>query len=168
MSYSVAGEGLHVCLVFKRDKDYSDGLTALRCGPRPYTGEYDNLIEAATMALEDAYAPYSKFRVGAAILGRNGQIYSAGNMENASSGLSLCAERAAISRAVASGERQFEALAVVADTTKPIAPCGICRQNLIEFGEEIIVIMANLKGDAVLATAAELLPNAFTGRFLKH
>ena len=143
-------------------------IGALKCSPRPYTGGYDYLIEAAAVASEDAYAPYSKFRVGAAILGRSGQIYSAGNMENASSGLSLCAERAAISRAVASGERQFEALAVVADTTKPVAPCGICRQNLIEFGEEIIVIMANLKGDAVMATAAELLPNAFTGRFLKY
>jgi coenzyme F420-0:L-glutamate ligase/homotetrameric cytidine deaminase len=142
-------------------------IGALKRGPRPYAGEYDNLIKAAILALEDAYAPYSKFRVGAAILGRNGQIYSAGNMENASSGLSLCAERAAISRALASGERQFEALAVVADTTKPVAPCGICRQNLIEFGEEIIVIMANLKGDAAVATVSELLPNAFTGKFLK-
>jgi cytidine deaminase len=88
-------------------------------------------------------------------------------MENASSGVDICAERAAISKALASGEHEFEAMAVVGDTMEPIAPCGICRQNLIEFGKEIKVIMANLRGDASMATVSELLPQAFTGRFLK-
>ncbi len=142
-------------------------IGALKCGPHPYKGGYDDLIKEAIIAAESAYAPYSNFRVGAALLGKNGRIYSAGNIENASSGVGLCAERAAISKALACGQRQFNALAVVADTTQPIAPCGICRQTLIEFGEEIVVIMANLKGDAAMATAAELLPSAFTGKFLK-
>jgi homotetrameric cytidine deaminase len=142
-------------------------IGALKRGPHPYTGGYDDLIKEASRAIENAYAPYSKFRVGAALLCRNGQIYSAGNMENASSGVDICAERAAISKALASGEREFEAMAVVGDTMEPIAPCGICRQNLIEFGEEIMVIMANLRGDASMATVSELLPQAFTGRFLE-
>jgi coenzyme F420-0:L-glutamate ligase/homotetrameric cytidine deaminase len=142
-------------------------IGALKCGPHPYTGGYDDLIKEATRAAQNAYAPYSNFRVGAALLGKNGRIYSAGNVENASSGADVCAERAAISKALASGERQFEAMAVVADTIAPTAPCGICRQNLIEFGEEIIVIMANLKGDAAMATVSELLPNAFTGKSLE-
>jgi coenzyme F420-0:L-glutamate ligase/homotetrameric cytidine deaminase len=142
-------------------------IGALKCGPHPYTGGYDDLIKEASQALENAYAPYSNFRVGAALLCRNGRVYSAGNMENASSGADICAERAAISKALASGEREFEAMAVVGDTLEPISPCGICRQNLIEFGEEIIVIMVNLRGDASMATVSELLPQAFTGRFLE-
>jgi coenzyme F420-0:L-glutamate ligase/homotetrameric cytidine deaminase len=143
-------------------------IGALRCGPHPYTGGYDELIEEASEALKTAYAPYSNFRVGAALLCMNGRTYSAGNVENASSGAGICAERAAISKALASGDREFEALAVVGDTLEPIAPCGICRQTLIEFGENIKVIMANLRGEAAMATAIELLPTAFTGRFLKE
>jgi coenzyme F420-0:L-glutamate ligase/homotetrameric cytidine deaminase len=142
-------------------------MGALRCGPHPYTGGYDELIERAGEARMEAYAPYSRFRVGAALLCKSGIIYSAGNIENASSGADICAERAAIARAVASGERELEALAVVGDTEEPITPCGICRQALVEFGGDVKVIMANLKGEATVATAAELLPKAFTGIFLK-
>ena len=141
-------------------------IGALQSGPHPYAGSYDNLIEEATDARKKAYAPYSNFRVGAALLGKSGRIYSAGNIENASSGADICAERAAIAKAVASGEREFEALAVIGDTPEPLSPCGICRQMLIEFGDGIKVVMANLKGDAAMATITELLPGAFKGSFL--
>jgi len=141
-------------------------IGALRAGPRPYTGGYDSLIEQAKAALPNAYAPYSGFRVGAALLCKSGKTYAASNIENASSGADICAERAAVAKAIASGERDFEAIAVVGDTCEPIAPCGICRQSLMEFGRDILVIMANLKGDALTASVEELLPKAFTGRSL--
>lgn len=142
-------------------------IGSLRLGPRPYTGGYDELIERARDAMKSAYAPYSGFRVGAALLSKSGRIYSAGNIENASSGADICAERAALAEAVAFGEREFEAIAVVGETEEPISPCGICRQSLIEFGEDILVIMANACGDAVAATVGELLPRAFTGKCLE-
>ncbi len=142
-------------------------IGALRCGPRPYTGGYDHLIEQAKEAMKDAYAPYSGFKVGAALLSRSGRIYSAGNIENAASGAGICAERAAVAKAVASGEREFEAIAIVGDAKQPISPCGICRQSLIEFGGDIVVIMANSKGDALTANMAYLLPMAFTGKCLQ-
>ena len=141
-------------------------IGSLRCGPHPYQGGYDRLIEEAAEAMERSYAPYSGFRVGAAILARDGKVYSAANVENASSGASICAERAALAKAVSEGSREFEALAVVAETEEPVAPCGICRQNLIEFGDEIKVIMANVRGDAEIATVGELLPRGFTRRSL--
>ncbi|HNX10065.1 MAG TPA: coenzyme F420-0:L-glutamate ligase [Methanothrix sp.] len=142
-------------------------IGALRCGPRPYTGGYDQLIENAKEAMNGAYAPYSGFKVGAALLARSGRIYSASNMENAASGAGICAERAAISSAIACGEREFEAIAVVGNASEPVSPCGICRQNLIEFGEDITVIMANTKGDALTAAVSDLLPKPFTDRCLK-
>jgi coenzyme F420-0:L-glutamate ligase/homotetrameric cytidine deaminase len=139
-------------------------IGSLRWGPHPYSGGYDHLIEKAKKALERAYTPYSQFKVGAALLGNSGKVYTAGNVENASSGVSICAERAAISKALAEGEREFEALAVVGDSKEPVPPCGICRQMLIEFGEDIKVVMANTEGKAVVATVRELLPSAFTRR----
>ena len=142
-------------------------IGALQSGPHPYTGSYDKLIEEATNAREKAYAPYSNFRVGAALLGKSGRIYSSGNIENASSGADICAERAAVAKAVASGEREFEALAVIGDTPTPVSPCGICRQMLIEFGDDIKVVMTNLKGDSAMATITELLPGAFKASFIE-
>jgi coenzyme F420-0:L-glutamate ligase/homotetrameric cytidine deaminase len=142
-------------------------IGALRCGPRPYTGGYDDLIEQARQAAKDAYAPYSGFLVGAALLSRSGRIYTAGNIENAASGAGICAERAALARAVASGEKDFLAIANEANAVEPISPCGICRQSLIEFGGDIVVIMANANGDALTATIADLLPKAFTGKCLR-
>ena len=144
-------------------------IGAMRCGPRPYTGGYDDLINQAKSAMNNAYAPYSGFKVGAAILSRQGIVYSAANMENASLGLGVCAERAALSKAIASGEREFEAIAIVGNHTEPVPPCGICRQSLIEFGDGILVIMANMKGDTLMAQITDLLPLAFSGRFIgKH
>lgn len=137
-------------------------IGSLRCGPHPYQGGYDRLIAEATEAMKRAYAPYSGFRVGAALLTKGGNVYSAANVENASSGAAICAERAAMAKAASEGELDFQALAVVADTQEPVSPCGICRQNLIEFGDDIKVIMANTRGDAEIATAGELLPKGFT------
>lgn len=141
-------------------------IGSLRCCPHPYTGGYDNLIECAKSAMENAYAHYSGFKVGAAVLCSSGKIYSAANVENASSGADICAERAAIAKAVSSGERSFNAIAVVGDTPEPIAPCGICRQSIIEFGEDIIVIMSDHKGNALVARSGELLPMPFTAKCL--
>ncbi|NYT01178.1 MAG: coenzyme F420-0:L-glutamate ligase [Methanosarcinales archaeon] len=142
-------------------------IGALRAGPHPYLGGHDDLIQAAAAAMKTAYAPYSGFSVGAALLAESGQVYAAGNVENASSGADICAERAALSRALAAGETGFRALAVVADTREPIAPCGICRQNLIEFGEGIEIVMANTRGGACVATVGELLPHPFTVASMK-
>ncbi|MDM7934679.1 MAG: coenzyme F420-0:L-glutamate ligase [Methanothrix sp.] len=139
-------------------------IGALRGGPRPYTGGYDQLIEEARRAMANAYAPYSGFRVGAALLDDTGRVYSACNMENVSSGADICAERAALAGAVAAGARNFEAIAIVGETPDPISPCGICRQSLIEFGTDIQVIMANLQGEAVVESISDLLPRAFISR----
>ena len=112
-------------------------------------------------ARERAYAPYSKFRVGAAVLTREGRYYSGCNIENASYSLTCCAERVALFKAVSSGERDFEAIAVTAGTEEYCTPCGACRQALAEFGSEIKVFMANKEGDYLIRTVAELLPSAF-------
>jgi len=142
-------------------------IGALRPGPCSYTGGYDELIDLAKKALANAYAPYSGFKVGAALLAKSGKTYSASNMENASSGADICAERAALAKALAEGEREFLAIAVVGNTPEPISPCGICRQSLIEFGGDIQVIMTNLQGEAAMAKLSDLLPRAFTGRCLR-
>ena len=121
------------------------------------------LLERARQAREQAYAPYSGFRVGAAVLTASGEIFAGANIENASFGATVCAERVAIWSAVAAGQRQITALAVVADTPAPVAPCGLCRQVLQEFAEpECPIIMANLQGEYRLVTLAELLPLAFS------
>lgn len=119
------------------------------------------LIEVAKKYRERAYAPYSKFQVGAAVLTKSGHVYGGCNIENASYPVTNCAERTAIFKAVSEGEREFEAIAIVADTPGPCAPCGMCRQAICEFriGR---VIMANLKGDSKAVRLEEILPFAFT------
>ena len=145
-------------------------MGALGCGssPRPYAGGYDALIERAKEAMKEAYAPYSGFKVGAALLGRSGRIYCSGNIENAASGAGICAERAALARAVASGEKEFEVVVVVGTSDEPVSPCGLCRQSLIEFGEDMTVIMSNAGGEAMVAKLSDLLPAAFTGRCINQ
>ena len=118
------------------------------------------LLEAALAARERAYAPYSKFLVGAAVRAESGKIYTGCNIENASYGLTVCAERNALFNAVGAGERKFTALCVVGDTVEPISPCGACRQVMAEFKVPCI-ILANLKGDAKEYTLEELLPLSF-------
>ena len=119
------------------------------------------LLNAALSARERAYAPYSKFLVGAAVLAKNGKIYTGCNIENASYGLTVCAERNALFSAVGAGEREFTALCVVGDTEAPISPCGACRQVMAEFKVPRI-ILANLKGDVKEYTLEELLPYGFS------
>ena len=120
----------------------------------------EELIKEAIAARERAYAPYSRFAVGAAVRGASGRIYSGSNVENASYGLTMCAERTAVFKAVSEGERKIAALAVAADTPQPASPCGACRQVMAEFGINT-VIMCNTKGDRLTVTLAELLPYAF-------
>jgi cytidine deaminase len=126
---------------------------------------YEGLIAKAMEAREKAHAPYSHFTVGAALLAKSGRIYTGCNVENASFGLSICAERAAVFKAVSEGERDFEAIAVVTD--KGVTPCGACRQVLMEFGDDIQVIVANGAGEHRVFGLQELLPEAFTPEHLE-
>ncbi len=118
------------------------------------------LVDEAINARKNAYAPYSKFPVGAAVLTVDGEIFSGCNIENASYGLTTCAERTAIFQAVAKGKQQFSALAVVADTSRPVIPCGACLQVMVEFNIPKI-ILANLKGENLELSLDELLPYQF-------
>ena len=123
--------------------------------------EIQNLIDRAIVAREKTYSPYSHFGVGAAILCEDGTIYEGCNIENASYGLTNCAERTAVFKAVSEGHTKFKALAVVADTEGPCAPCGACRQVVAEFKIPII-IMGNLMGNVKIVTIEELLPFSFS------
>src|ERR1700690_2102753 len=105
--------------------------------------EYDALIEAAKQARQNAHAPFSHFRVGAALRTKSGRIYGGCNVENASYGLTCCAERVAIFKAISEGEHGFDAIAVVADTDTLTPPCGACRQIIWEFCGDVPVILAN-------------------------
>ena len=121
-----------------------------------------DLIAAAKKYRENSYSPYSKFKVGAAVLTAAGNIYGGCNIENASYPVTNCAERTAIFKAVSEGETEITALAVIADTDEPCAPSGACRQVIAEF-QIPRIIMANLKGDVRTVTPEELLPFAFSG-----
>ncbi|KNZ68336.1 cytidine deaminase [Thermincola ferriacetica] len=123
----------------------------------------DELVKHALEVKERAYAPYSKFRVGAALLTGDGRVYTGCNVENASFGLTICAERNAVFRAIADDCRDFKAIAIVSDADDYCIPCGACRQVLVEFSRDLTVIMANNKGDYRLTTITELLPEAFSG-----
>jgi cytidine deaminase len=123
--------------------------------------EKDLLIEAAKQARENAYAPYSNFRVGAALRSTSGRIFGGCNVENATYGLTMCAERVAIFKAVSEGERGFSAIAVVTDTDMLTPPCGACRQLIWEFCGDIPVSMANLKGKMEVIQMRELFPRPF-------
>ena len=122
------------------------------------------LVAAARAARALAYAPYSGYRVGAALLTSNGAVVQAANVENASYGLTICAERAAVAAAIAAGHRHFEAVAIAADGPGPATPCGACRQVLREFPRalELRVLCAGESGDEVaVTTLGELLPASF-------
>ena len=121
------------------------------------------LIDKAKEAREMAYVPYSKFKVGAALLAEDDHVIKGCNIENASYGLSNCAERTALFKAYSEGIKKFKALAVVADTERPVPPCGACRQVMAEFcPPDMPVYLTNLKGDILETTVQELLPGAFT------
>lgn len=123
--------------------------------------EIQKLIDRAIVAREKTYSPYSHFGVGAALVCEDGSIYEGCNIENASYGLTNCAERTAIFKAVSEGRTKFKALAVVADTEGPCAPCGACRQVMGEFNI-LIIIMGNLKGDIEVVSTEALLPFSFS------
>lgn len=128
-----------------------------------------SLVEEAKKAREKAHAPYSGFKVGAALLAQDGTVFPGCNVENASYGATICAERSALVSAVSQGRRRFRAIAVVADTDGPCVPCGLCRQVLSEFGGyhgDLVVIMANLRGDIESCAIHDLLPRAFSSDFL--
>lgn len=126
----------------------------------------DRLMTAARAAREHAVAPYSTFKVGAALLTRSGRVYGGCNVENASYGLTVCAERVALLKALSEGERDFTMIAVVADTQKPTPPCGPCRQLLWEYCGDIPVVMGNLTDVTARHQMRDLLPLPFDGRLL--
>lgn len=123
--------------------------------------EYDGLIAAAKEARENAHAEFSNFKVGAALRAASGKIFGGCNVENATYGLTVCAERVAIFKAISEGERRFDAIAVVTDTDALTPPCGACRQLIWEFCGDVPVAMANLKGKVEILRMRELFPKPF-------
>ena len=126
----------------------------------------DELVQQAIVARENAHAPFSKFRVGAALLDVEGRIFTGCNVENATYGLTLCAERVAVFKAISEGARHFIRVAVVADTETLTPPCGACRQILWEFCGDVELVLANLRGKTETLQLAELFPRAFDASFL--
>lgn len=127
-----------------------------------------SLIERATEARLQSVAPFSNFLVGAAVRTENGKVYTGCNVESASYGLTVCAERVAIWKALSEGERRLTELAVVADTESLTPPCGTCRQIIWEFAKHATIVLANLRGQRETVSITELLPRAFDARFLKE
>ncbi len=131
-------------------------------------GHIDNeLVAAAKDVRDNAYAPFSEFKVGSALETDDGEIITGSNVESASYGLTVCAERVAVWNAISQGKRKIVKIAVVADTEDLTPPCGVCRQIIWEFGGDIPVILANLQGDTETVQMRDLLPRAFDTKFLK-
>ncbi len=131
----------------------------------------ERLVEEASKARSKAYVPYSRFAVGAVVVDADGNLHHGCNVENAAYGPTNCAERTALFRAIADGRQagEFRAIAVIGDTEQPIAPCGVCRQVLLELCEpNMPVLLANVRGDTRVTTVAELLPGAFSPRDLNN
>jgi cytidine deaminase len=124
------------------------------------------LIETAKSARLRSIAPFSNFLVGAAVKTDEGKIYTGSNVESASYGLTVCAERVAIWKALSEGERNFAELAIVADTDSLTPPCGTCRQIIWEFAKNATIVLGNLRGETQIVSIRELLPRAFDARFL--
>ena len=129
--------------------------------------DFESLIETAKEARLQSVAPFSDFKVGAALRTDSGKVYTGCNVESASYGLTVCAERVAIWKALSEGERHFTELAVVADTDTLTPPCGTCRQIIWEFARDAKIVFANLDGRNQVFNIRELLPDAFDARFLK-
>jgi cytidine deaminase len=126
----------------------------------------DALVNAARAVRENAHAPFSKFRVGAAVMDDRGRIFTGCNVENATYGLTVCAERVAIFKAISEGARKFARVAVVADTANLTPPCGACRQILWEFCGDVDIVLANLHGQTETLRLGTLFPRAFDASFL--
>jgi cytidine deaminase len=129
--------------------------------------EPKQLVEFAMKVKENAYVPYSNFRVGAALLTKSGKVYTGCNVENASFGATNCAERTAIFKAVSEGEREFSAIAINGDMESFTFPCGICRQVMLEFSKDLIIYLSNKNGDYRKYSIQDLLPGGFTGEDMK-
>jgi cytidine deaminase len=125
--------------------------------------QFNDLVRAASGARKQAYAAYSGFAVGAAVQCKSGAVFAGSNIENISYGLTICAERIAIGSAVATGEREFVAIAVVGDTSEPIVPCGACRQFLAEFAPDLIIVSATTRGGQKIENLSHLLPDPNRG-----
>jgi cytidine deaminase len=124
--------------------------------------DWPDLIEAATAARQNAHAPYSRFQVGAAVLMDDGAIYAGCNVENRSFGATICAERTAVTSAIAAGAKRLRAVVVITDTDPPAAPCGLCRETLAEFGDgDLPVLLLNPAGGERRFRLAELFPHPF-------
>uniref|UniRef100_A0A1I7ZPQ6 Cytidine deaminase n=1 Tax=Steinernema glaseri TaxID=37863 RepID=A0A1I7ZPQ6_9BILA len=127
------------------------------------------LVETALKAMKQAYCPYSKFPVGAALLTKDGTVFSGVNVENASYGGTICAERSAVVSAVTNGHREFKAIAIATELEEPASPCGLCRQFLVEFGNYDVILVSSTSKRIVKSTVRDLLPGAFTPKSLdKH
>lgn len=126
------------------------------------------IIKAAAAARDRALAPHSNFRVGAALEAADGAIYEGCNIETATYGLTMCAERVAVWKALSEGAREFKRIAIVADTPRLTPPCGSCRQIIWEFCGDIPVLLSNLRGDSETLMMSELLPRAFDAKFLEE
>lgn len=123
--------------------------------------DWDLLLRQAAQARERAYAPYSRFPVGAALLAEDGRVFSGCNVENRSFGLAICAERTAAVEAVQAGARRFAALAVVTGLSPPAPPCGLCRETLSEFADDLPIVLANPQGERLETTLRRLFPHPF-------
>ncbi len=126
--------------------------------------KYESLLKKAEQAKKYAYAPYSRFRVGAAILAKSGKVYTGANIENAAYSVACCAERVALYKAVSSGEKEFEAIAITSDSDSFTYPCGVCRQALYEFSPEMQIIASNNDLENDTEPLDELLYKAFSGK----
>ncbi|MBI4218131.1 MAG: cytidine deaminase [Elusimicrobia bacterium] len=122
----------------------------------------NNLIASAKKARNRAYAPYSKFKVGAALLTASGKVYTGCNVENASYGLTICAERVAATKAISEGEKDFRALAIAGEKGREIFPCGACRQFLVEFSSSLVILTDAGKNGFTRRTISQLIPNPFS------
>lgn len=127
----------------------------------------EQLVELAIKSKERAYVPYSNFRVGAALLTKDGKVYTGCNIENASFGATNCAERTAIFKAISEGDREFVAIAINSDSEHIIFPCGICRQVMMEFSKDLVVYVSNKHGKYEEFTLEQLLPGGFTNEDMK-
>ncbi len=128
---------------------------------KPHASSWDVLAGQATDAMRSAYAPYSRFLVGAALEAADGRVFVGCNVENASYPVGMCAERVALGQAIASGARTFARLVVASSGANPASPCGMCRQVIAEFAPSAVVIMANTNGAARVSSMGELFPSAF-------
>lgn len=129
--------------------------------------DYEKLMEAAREAVKRAYAPYSSVHVGAAVLTSSGKVYAGCNVENVSYGATICAERVAAVKAVSDGERKFKAIAVASDL-REITPCGICRQFLTEFSDDMDIVTEDKDGGIIVHKLTDYLPDAFVSSFLNQ